>query len=97
MALGVSVKSENVCVCVRTREREEVALREEMSVCVCVCVCVCWSVSRVQLFENPWTIALLSMGFSRQKYWSGWPFPSPGDPPDSGIEPESPESQADSV
>ena len=41
----------------------------------------------------PWTVARqapLSMGFSRQEYWSGLPFPSPGDPPDSGIEPESP-------
>ena len=41
---------------------------------------------------TPWTIAqkaLLSMGFSRQEYWSGFPFPSPGDLPDSGIEPRS--------
>ena len=36
------------------------------------------------------------MGFSRQEYWSGLPFPSPGDLPDSGIEPESPGLQADS-
>ena len=38
--------------------------------------------SRVQLFETPWTVARqapLSMGFSRQEYWSGLPFPSPGD------------------
>ena len=42
---------------------------------------------------TPWAIAyqaLLSMGFSRQEYWSGLPFPSPGDLPDQGIEPESP-------
>ena len=42
---------------------------------------------------TPWTVALqapLSMGFSRQEYWSGWPFPSPGDLPDPGIEPGSP-------
>ena len=41
----------------------------------------------------PWTVALrapLSMGFSRQEYWGGLPFPSPGDLPDPGIEPESP-------
>ena len=41
----------------------------------------------------PWTIALqapLSMGFSRQEYWSGLQFPSPGDLPDSGIKPRSP-------
>ena len=41
---------------------------------------------------TPWTVARqasLSMGFSRQEYWGGLPFPSPGDLPDSGIEPES--------
>ena len=41
----------------------------------------------------PWTAAcqsLLSMGFPRQEYWSGLPFPSPGDPPDLGIELASP-------
>ena len=40
--------------------------------------------------------APLSMGFSRQEYWSGLPFPSPGDLPDPGIEPRSPALQADS-
>ena len=48
--------------------------------------------SHVQLFATPWTAARqapLSMGFSRQEYWSGLPFPSPGDLPDPGIEPES--------
>ena len=48
--------------------------------------------SRVQLFVTPWTVALqdpLSMGFSRQEYWSGLPCPPPGDLPDPGIEPES--------
>ena len=47
----------------------------------------------VRLFVNPWTVALqapLSMGFSRQEYWSELPFPSPGDLPDPGIEPRSP-------
>ena len=39
----------------------------------------------------------LSMGFSRQEYWSGLPFPSPGDLPDPGVEPESPALQADSL
>ena len=38
-----------------------------------------------------------SMEFSRQEYWSGLPFPSPGDPPDSGIEPMSPALQADAL
>ena len=49
--------------------------------------------SRVGLFETPWTVvyqAPLSMGFSRREYWSGLPFPSPGDLPNPGIEPRSP-------
>ena len=41
--------------------------------------------------------APLSMGISRQEYWSGLPFPSPGDLPDLGIKPESPPLQADSL
>ena len=43
----------------------------------------------VQIFATPWTVAHqvpLSMGFSRQEYWNGLPFPPPGDLPDSGIE-----------
>ena len=49
---------------------------------------------------TPWTVARqapLAMGFSRQEYWSGLPFPSPGDLPDPGIEPWSPALQADSL
>ena len=49
-------------------------------------------VSRVRLFATPWTVARqapLSMGFSRQEYWSGLPCPPPGDLPDPGIEPAS--------
>ena len=49
---------------------------------------------------TPWTVACqapLSKGFSRQEYWSGLPFSSPGDLPDSGIEPGSPILQADSL
>ena len=56
--------------------------------------------SRVQLFETPWTVAHQappSMGFSRQEYWSGLLFPSPGDLPDPGIEPRSPTLQADTL
>ena len=44
-------------------------------------------------FVTPWTVAHQappSMGFSRQEYWSGFPFPSPGDLPKPGIGPESP-------
>ena len=51
------------------------------------------SLSRVRLFATLWTEAYqapLSMGFSRQEYWSGLPFPSPGDLPDPGIESGSP-------
>ena len=52
-----------------------------------------WSaclLSRVRLFATPWTVACqapLSVGFPRQEYWSGLPFPSPGDLPDPGIKP----------
>ena len=50
-------------------------------------------------FVTPWTVACqapLSMRFSRQEYWSGFPFPSPGHLPDPGLKPESPALQADS-
>ena len=56
--------------------------------------------SHVQLFVTPWSVARqapLSMGFSRQEYWSGLPFPTPGDLHDPGIEPVSPALQADSL
>ena len=58
------------------------------------------SLSRVQLFATPWTVAHQApppMGFSRQEYRSGLPFPSPGDLPDPGIEPRSPALQAGSL
>ena len=58
------------------------------------------SLSRVQLFATVWTVghqAPLSMGFSRQEYWSALPFPSPEDLPDPGIEPRSPALQADAL
>ena len=56
------------------------------------------SLSRVQLFTTPWTVAHqapLSMEFSRQEHWSGLPLPSPGDLPNSRIKPRSPLLQAD--
>ena len=56
-----------------------------------VCICVCTpSFSCVWLFATPWTVARqapLSMEFSRKEYWSGLPFPSPGDLPSPGTEP----------
>ena len=58
------------------------------------------SLSRIRLFATPWTIAYQapqSMEFSRQEYWSGLPFPSPGDLPNTGIEPRSPALQADAL
>ena len=75
--------------------------------CVFVCVCVytrapvcARSLSCVLFFATPWIVALqapLSMESSRQEYWSGLPFPSPGDPPDPGIEPWSPALEADAL
>ena len=56
--------------------------------------------SPVQLFATRWTVAYHaspSMGFSRKEYWSGLPFPSPGDLPDPGIEPRSPTLEADTL
>ena len=56
--------------------------------------------SHVGLFVTPWTVAYEApptMGFSRQEYWSGLPFPSPGDLPNPGIEPGSPALQADAL
>ena len=64
-----------------------------------MCACV-QSLSRVRLFVTPWTVACQappSMGFSRQGYWSGLSFSSPGNLPDPGIEPGSPALQADTL
>ena len=58
------------------------------------------SLSHVRLFAIPWTVAHqspLSMGFPRQEYWNGLPFPSPGDLSAPGIKPTSPVLQADSL
>ena len=59
-----------------------------------------WSCSALSNSATPWTVAyqaLQSMGFSRQEYWSGLPFHSPGDLPNPGIEPKSPTLQADAL
>ena len=58
------------------------------------------SLSRDQLCATPWTVAYkapLSMEFSGQEYWSGLPFPSPGDLPNPGVEPGSPTLQPDTL
>jgi len=65
--------------------------------CVCVCVyvcgvCMCVVCVFVCAYQDP-----LSMGFSRQEYWSGLPFPSPGDLPNPGLEPRSPVLRADAL
>ena len=60
----------------------------------------CDLVSKLFYFTTLWAVtcqACLSMGFPWQEYWSGLPFPSPGDLPDPGIEPQSPALQADSL
>ena len=58
------------------------------------------SLNHVRLFATPWTIAYQApqfMEFSRQEYWSGFPFPSPRELADPGIEPRSPALQADTL
>ena len=80
----------------RVGPTERVAVTYMCAVCVCVCV---YAQSCV-VFAIPWAVARqapLSMGFFRQEYWSGLPFPSPGDLPRPGIEPGSPALQADSL
>ena len=62
--------------------------------------CVLSCCSHVWLFVTLWAVASqapLSMGFSRQEYWSGLPFPPPGDLLDPGIKPKSPALQVDSL
>ena len=75
-----------------------------LRVCVCVCECVCVRTCvlscfiHVKLFATLWTIAFqvpLSMGFPRQEFLSGLPFPSPGYLPDPGIKSMSPALQVD--
>ena len=91
-------------------EHEEKVINPSSLICFCgvyVCVCVCvhahthaQSLSLVQFFGTPRTAARqapLSMGFSRQKCWSGLPCLPPGDLPNPGIEPVSPVLQANSL
>ena len=88
----------------RKKERERGRGREEGrkqgrrgrdgQMCIlCSCLLEVKSLSRVQLSATPWTVAYQApqfMGFCRQEYWSGLPFPSPGDLSNPGIEPRSP-------
>ena len=89
-----------VCVCVRERGRKRERERERETFCRCFNIkrpSVSHSVIRVWLFVTRWTVAHqapLSMEFSRQEYWSGLAFPSPGDLPVPGMEPSSPTFQA---
>ena len=99
------------CLEIETRERNNSTIlfisvdikcnKLLLCVCVCVCVCVCMHLdaSVIWLFVTLWTIACqvsLSMGFSRQEYWSGLPCPPPLNFPDPGFEPLSPTWQVDS-
>ena len=71
---------------VRYTAADQSTARQSLRVCA-------EALRRVQLFETLWTVACqapLSMGFPRQEYWGGLPFPSPGDPPNPGIELVSP-------
>ena len=85
---GMAVGTERHGVHFHCLLHSQVLLRSSAVNSFACAVCVLSRSSRVQLFESPWTVALqapLSMGFSRQEYWSGLPFPPPGDLPDSGI------------
>ena len=76
---------------------QELARSQIITLTTQLCPLLFSFLSCVQLFVTPWTVAHqapLSMGFSRQEYWSGLPFPSPGDLPDPGIKPTSPAWQA---
>ena len=67
-------------------------MHHDLEIVVTLHACMLSHFNRVQLFATPWTVAcqaLLSIGFSRQEYWSGLPCPPPGDLPDSGLEPAS--------
>ena len=99
-----------VCVCVYARAYIYlyVCICKYQHVCMCVyicdCVCVCVGIMCICMYitdsVTPWTVthqASLSMEFSRQKYWRGQPFPSPGDLSYPGITPGSPSLQADSL
>ena len=89
----------HIFLCCHVEEEEEDGEKEDLGCLESEKVKV-KSFSHVQLFGTPWTVAYQacpSMGFSRQEYWNGWPFPSPGDLPDPGFKPGSPALQADAL
>ena len=76
------------------------AQRCKLYLCLCELLSCLVALSRVRLFVALCTAARqapLSVAFLRQEYWSGLPFPSPGNHPNPGIEPRSPALQADSL
>ena len=85
----------------RHKKYQSLSVTLKSYVCVCVCVCVCVLVSQSCLtfcdLMDYSCQAPLFIQFSRQEYWSGWPFPSPGDLPHPEIELRSPTFQADSL
>ena len=86
----------------RHRGSHALEVNEETAPLACLVPGESETVSRSVMSDSatPWTVAHqapLSMEFSRQGYWSGFPFPSPGDLSDPGIEPRSPTLQADYV
>ena len=96
-ALNIWRKISFIKICSLEREKLRNPLKGSQGL-VCVCVCVSthvWMLSCVWLFMTPWTVvyqAPLSMGFSRQEYWSGLLFPPPRDLPNPGIKLMSPAS-----
>ena len=81
------IKKRKMSVCLRFQENDRV-LVVILRYYILLCMCVCQSFSCVLLFVTPWTVAhqaSLSMEFSKQEYWHGQPFASPGDLPNSGI------------
>ena len=94
---------ESIKELIRFRGRKSKKTKQKQKHWGSIYLCIIWKwklLSCVRLFTTPWTIAYqapLSMEFSRPKYWNRWPFPSPGDLANPGIEPKSPTLQADSL
>ena len=88
----IGAASPKVCCCKDSWENGYSLLWDQKTLQITMYVCVLSRLSCVWLFETLWMVAhqaSLSMGFSRQEYWNGWPCSSRGDLPDPGIEPTS--------